>query len=203
MLAFLPLLLAPLLATAPSREPALEAGVLAEINFARTDPRAYAARLRVYRGYFRGRIVRYPGNPDGLLTAEGVWPVDEAIDFLEKQRPLPPLAPSDLLALAAGDHVAEIGPRGVTGHASANGDRAPDRVKRRGGGGNVGEVITFGPPSAVEVVRQLIVDDNVPDRSHRRILYEPELRFAGVRCGPHKRYRKMCVVNLGWSVNGK
>lgn len=182
---------------APARDLVLERAVLAELNFARTSPRQYAERLRVYRGYFRGRIVRYPGNPDGLNTAEGVRAVDEAIAFLRRQPPLPPLAGSELLTRAAGDHVAEAGPRGVTGHVSADGSRARDRVRRRGGGEYVGEVITFGPATAAEVVRQLVVDDNVPDRGHRKLVYAAEMRFAGVRCGPHRRYRTMCVANLG------
>lgn len=189
-------------ADAAPREPALERAVLAELNFARAQPRTYAGRLRTYRGYFAGKVVVYPGNPRGLRTAEGVAAVDEAIAFLERQRPLGPLAPSALLAAAAGDHVAEQGPRGATGHASADGSRASARVRRRGGGEYVAETITYGPPSAVEVVRQLIVDDGVPGRGHRRIVYSPEFRFAGAGCGAHRVYARMCVVNFGRTADG-
>ncbi|MBN8810932.1 MULTISPECIES: CAP domain-containing protein [unclassified Sphingomonas] len=196
---FLPLALA--IAIPP--QAGLEAAVLTEINFARTRPRDYAERLRDYRKFFRGRIVRYPGNPDGLRTAEGTRAVDEAIRFLERQPPLEPIEPSALLARAARDHVREQGPSGRTGHISADGGNPRARVQRRVGGDYVAEVITYGPPSAVEVVRQLIVDDAVPGRGHRRTLFAAEMRYAGIACGPHKGYRVMCVADLGRRPDGR
>jgi uncharacterized protein YkwD len=180
----------------------LESAVIAEINFARANPKTYARRLREYRKGFEGRIVRYPGNPDGLRTSEGVAAVDEAIRFLERQKPLGPVEPSRLLARAAADHVAEQGPRGVTGHASRTGERVADRVRKHGGGTYVAENITYGPPSAMEVVRQLIVDDGVKGRGHRRIVYSPEFQFAGAGCGIHKVYRRMCVIVFGRTAEG-
>jgi uncharacterized protein YkwD len=200
MPALLPLAL--MLATPAPPQAGLEAAVLAEINFARTRPRDYAERLRAYRKYFKGKIVWYPGNPDGLRTEEGVRAVDEAIRFLERQAPLEPIAHAPLLARAARDHVREQGPRGGTGHYSANGANPRDRVQGRGGGNYVAEVITYGPPSAVEVVRQLIVDDAVPGRGHRKTLYATEMRYAGVACGAHQGYRVMCVADLGRKPDG-
>jgi len=195
---FLPLALA----LAMPAQPGIEAAVLAEINFARTRPRDYAEQLRAYRRFFKGKIVWYPGNPDGLRTEEGVRAVDEAIRFLERQAPLEPIAPATLLARAARDHVREQGPSGATGHYSADGANPRDRVQRRGGGSYVAEVITYGPPSAVEVVRQLIVDDAVPGRGHRKTLFAAEMRYAGVACGPHRGYRVMCVADLGRKPDG-
>ncbi|MCW4460784.1 hypothetical protein OK349_03625 [Sphingomonas sp. BT-65] len=116
-------------------------------------------------------------------------------------RPSGPSAPLRC-SLAPRDHVEEQGPRGVTGHPSANGDRVRQRLVRRGGGAYVAEVITYGPPSAVEVVRQLIVDDNVPDRGHRRSVYAAQWAYAGAACGPHKRYKVMCVVTFARTANG-
>ncbi|MDP5278657.1 CAP domain-containing protein [Sphingomonas sp. DG1-23] len=182
--------------------PTLERDIVAELNFARSQPRRYAERLRDYRRYFHGKIVRYPGKPEGLRTAEGIAAVDEAIAFLERQAPVAALAPAPLLAQAAGDHVADQGPRGATGHHSKNGDDPRDRVRRRGGGNYVAETITYGPPSAEEVVRQLIVDDDVPGRGHRRTVFAAEMRFVGVRCGPHKTYRVMCVAEFGRKADG-
>jgi uncharacterized protein YkwD len=198
----LPLLSIALLLADPA-PPRLEAAVLAELNYARAYPQDYAERLRAYRKLFQGKVVRYPGNVDGLLTVEGVAAVDEAIRFLATQEPLPPLAPGALLARAAGDHVAEQGPRGATGHISADGANPGVRVGRRGGGSYVAEVITYGPPSAAEVVRQLIVDDAVPGRGHRKAVFAAEMRFAGVACGHHRVYRVMCVADLGRRDDGR
>ena len=69
-------------------------------------------------------------------------------------------------------------------------------MERRGGGRYVAEVITYGSRTAADVVRQLVVDDGVPDRGHRTILFDPEFRFAGVACAPHPEYREACVVAL-------
>lgn len=195
--------LLPIAAALASPGSAIEREIVAELNFARQHPREYAGRLRDYRRYFRGKIVRYPDKPEGLRTAEGVKAVDEAIAFLERQPPVPPLSPAPLLAKAAGAHVEEQGPRGATGHFSKNGDDPRDRVRRQGGGNYVAETITYGPPSAVEVVRQLIVDDNVPGRGHRRTVFAAEMRFVGARCGPHKTYRVMCVAEFARNPDGR
>lgn len=183
--------------------PYLSADVLEEINFARTQPRRYADTLRDYRRHFTGMIVRYPGNPDGLITKEGVRAVDEAIRFLEAQQPLPPLEHSALLALAASDHVRDIGPKGMTGHRSSMDGASPSaRLQRRGGGNYVAEIITFGPPSAIEVVRQWIVNDGNTNRGHRKSVFAEEMIFAGVACGPHRTYRVMCAAGLGRTADG-
>jgi uncharacterized protein YkwD len=195
--------LLPIAAALALPQPALERDVIAELNFARAQPQRYAQRLRTYRRYFHGKIVRYPDKPEGLQTTEGVAAVNEAIGFLERQKPIAPLSPAPLLAEAAGDHVAEQGPRGATGHLSKNGDNPRDRVQHRGGGNYVAETITYGPPSAVEVVRQLIVDDAVPDRGHRRTVFAAEMRFVGVRCGPHTVYRTMCVAEFARTPDGR
>lgn len=180
----------------------VETAIVAELNFARQQPGAYADRLRDYRRYFRGKVVRYPGSPTGLQTSEGVAAVDEAIAFLRKQAPIDALAAAPLLARAAGDHVREQGPSGGTGHISRDGSNPRDRVQRRGGGNYVAETITYGPPTAVEVVRQLIVDDAVPNRGHRRTVFAAEMRFVGVKCGPHKTYRVMCVAEFARTATG-
>jgi hypothetical protein len=52
------------------------------------------------------------------------------------------------------------------------------------------------------VVRQLIVDDGVPGRGHRTLLFSAEFRFAGVGCGGHRRYGHLCVVDLAATING-
>ena len=43
---------------------------------------------------------------------------------------------------------------------------------------------------------QLIIDDGVPDRGHRRILFSPAYTQVGVGCGPHPEWRRMCVLDF-------
>jgi hypothetical protein len=189
---------APILAQ-PSTDLASE--VLAEINRTRMAPAAYVQNLRVYRGYFEGNHVRFPGDPVLLRTREGVVPVDEAIRQLAGMAASPPVQSSPALARAAAEHVADIGPRGGVSHDGTDGSTAGDRIRRRGGGGATAEIISFGGATGAAVLRQFVVDDGVPGRGHRTILLSGNYRYAGVACGPHRTYRVMCVVDFAATVS--
>lgn len=182
----------------------LEQEVLAQLNFARTNPRAYADTLREYRKYFRGNIVRTPGRGEMVLTDEGVHAVDEAIRFLERQRPLPPLRHATILALASDDHVGDIGPKGLVSHNSSTDGAEPwDRVMRRGGGDYTSEIIAFGGMSAEEIVRMWVINDGSPDRGHREAVFDDEMHYAGVGCGQHRTYGVLCVTGMARTPNGE
>lgn len=189
-------------AQSPLDKTKLEHDVLAALNAARTDPSAYAGTLKTYRGYFKANIVVMPGNPVDYETVEGPVPVDEAINFLGGQPMLQALAPGDVLAAAAADHVAEQSVSGRTGHYSADGSSPGDRVVKHGGGALVAEVIAYGAVDAADVIRQLIVDDGVPDRGHRGVIFTPHLRYAGVACGPHPEFKMMCVIDMADTPDG-
>ena len=173
----------------------LENRVLEELNLARTAPATYAGRLREYRGWFAGRVVTVPGTDSPVLSREGTAAVDEAIRFLDRQKPLPPLHGDATLALAARDWVAAQGPRGGRGHFAANGKGPGERVMARGGGRYVAENIAYGPDEADLVALQLIVDDGVPDRGHRRTIYDGSYAYAGAACGGHAVFGTMCVID--------
>jgi uncharacterized protein YkwD len=180
----------------------LERDVLTEINYARQNPREYAAMLREYRSFFDGRVLFLPGDANGVITNEGTDAVDDAIDFLERQAPLPALSRGDLLVLAAQDHADDQGSFGGTGHVSRDGMSPGDRVRRRGGDIYVGEGIWYGSGDAGVVVRSLIVDDGVRSRGHRALLFQSDFRFAGVGCGAHRRFGNICVVDFSGTADG-
>lgn len=180
----------------------LERDVLAEINYARQHPQDYAEELRDYRRYFDGRVLFLPGDPNGVITNEGPNAVDEAIDFLERQAPLPALSRGELLVLAAQDHADDQGANGGSGHVSRDGATPGDRVKRRGGDIYVGEGIWYGNGDAGAVVRSLIVDDGVRSRGHRALLFQADFRYAGVGCGAHRRFGNICVVDFSGTADG-
>jgi len=196
-------LLVLLSAPAAARPATLAGAIVAEINFARTSPQAYAETLRRHRASYNGRHVDDPDEPASHTSKEGVAAVDEAIAFLERQPPLPPLASAPLLALAAADHAAAQRRSGKIGHFSANGDTPGQRVVRRGGGPYVAETIAYGFAVPVAVVRQLIIDDGVADRSHRAVIFDSRFRYAGVGCGRHPVYSAMCVIDFSPSPDGR
>lgn len=182
--------------------PDLEAGVLARINFAREHPQDYADQLRGYRDEFDGRVLYRRGDENGVLTQEGVSAVDEAIGFLERQAPLPPLSEGDVLAMAAREMAAMQDEDGSVGHVPHDGSTPGQRVQRHGGDIYVGESISYGFDEPDDVVMQMIVDDGVPRRGHRALLFAKNYRFAGVGCGEHPQYRFMCVVDLSGTATG-
>ncbi len=171
--------------------------LVAEINRARTDPAGYARHLRQFRTKFRGTLFRLPESDSYMRTQEGVRAVDEAIRALLRQRPLPPLAWSDGLAVAAQELVDEQGETGRTGHEIGSRFELRRRVERHGAwSGEIGEAIYYGPREPRLVVMQLLIDDGVRGRGHRKALLNPAFRQAGAACGPHPRYGDSCTVDF-------
>ncbi len=171
--------------------------VMEEMNRLRMDPQAYISVLEEYRAQFQGDQVIRPGRIT-IQTREGVAAVDEAIRFLRRQPPLPPLRPDRILSLTAMDHVVDQGPTGFVGHYGSDGWDFSTRAIRRGGDPYGGENISYGYDTAREVLIQLLVDDNIQDRGHRVNLFRPGYVRAGVGCGPHSLFYYMCVIDYGY-----
>ena len=159
---------------------ALDLEVLGEINAARTDPAAYAARLK--------------GSSDPEVL--------EAIAFLKRQSPLLPLKLQVALLTAASRHAADQGRAGTRSHVGTDGSSVRDRVVAAGARPTeVGEEIAFDADSGMGVARQLIVDSGVPDRGHRAGLFNASLTNAGVACNPHRSYRVICVIDVSGPIS--
>lgn len=178
-----------------------EAAVFSELNRLRADPAGMIPDLEDYRDRFDGTLVYGDAGEADFMTREGVAAVDEAMDALDRAPAVPRLATADLLARAAADHVAAQARSGQVGHMS-NGRGPPERATARGGGRFVGEVITYGHISPASVVRQLVVDDGVPNRGHRIEILSARYRYAGVACGAHPKWRTMCVIMLSETPDG-
>jgi len=179
----------------------LEQDVLDEINYVRTHPQDYADELRRYRDSFDGRMV--VDETGEHMTYEGARAVDEAIAFLDAQKPLDPLEPGSVLARTASDYARDQGRHGSMGHVSANGATPARRVAAHGGGIYVSETIAYGRSDPAGVVRSLIVDDGVRSRIHRAVIFMGFLRYAGVGCGPHVRVDYVCVIDYGQTPDGR
>lgn len=171
--------------------------VMEEINLARTEPLLYAGYLRDFRNNFEGKFYRMPGVVAVIETKEGVVAVDEAINFLGSQKPLPALEWFQNLAEAAAQLVEEQGKTGATGHNGLKSGGILVRAKRHAIKGRmIGENIAYGPNSARGMIMQLLIDDGVPNRGHRKNQFNPNFDSAGVFCGSHPRYETMCVIDF-------
>ena len=177
----------------------LEPEILKALNRLRADPAAYVATLREQRRHYRGNLLEIPGRID-LRTQEGVRPLDEAIVELESLHTnVGRVALSAGLSRAAFDHVTETGRRGLVDHSNFQ-----KRIDRYGTwSGAIGEDISYGRSEAREVVFDLIVDDGVADRGHRKSLLDTRWRYVGIACGFHARYGTMCVLDFASSYRDR
>jgi uncharacterized protein YkwD len=172
----------------------VEQSIIGEMNRARSNPPAYRKVLLRWRSRFSGKKARL-NDRLFLVTQEGTPAVDEAIQFLQKTRPVSTLKLSRGLTLAARDLVRDQGVRGTTGHQGSDGSTPFQRMARYGKWQKIaGENIAYGPGTAQAVVRDLIIDDGVRDRGHRVNMFQPQFRLTGVACGYHRQYRVMCDI---------
>jgi uncharacterized protein YkwD len=175
----------------------LEKGVLDELNLARTKPAVYADILREHRKLYKGRSICFPGQSVRIVTNEGVSAVDEAIRFLDRQKPQPPLQFSEGLAEAAAELAEDQGQGSATGHTGRKSGSMIQRIERHGEWkAEIGENISYGYHDPRLVVIQLIVDDGIRSRGHRTNIFKPAFRRVGIACGPHAGYRFMCVMDF-------
>ena len=155
--------------------------VIRELNLARENPKLYAtfaAESRPFHMIEHGRAV------------------DEAVRFLNKARPLPPLTLSPGMCRAATDHCVEQ-VAGQLGHDGNDHSSPGQRISRYGSwSSSWGENISYSQKSARGVVLALIIDDGVRSRGHRKNIFNPKFNYAGAASGPHARYRTVCTIDF-------
>ena len=157
------------------------AAVIKELNLARENPKLYATFVAESR-------------PSYMI--ERGHAVDEAVRFLQKTRPLPPLTLSSGMSRAAADHCAEQ-VEGQLGHEGNDRGHGGDRISRYGSWSTTwGENISYSRKNAREVVVALFVDDGTRSRGHRKNIFNPKFNYAGAAFGPHARYRTVCTIDF-------
>jgi uncharacterized protein YkwD len=171
-------------------------GVLAELNAARADPVAYAARLETLKPYYHGKTFAQPGHP-AVMTTEGAAAVDDAITYLRSIKPAPPLALNTTLMGTAARLAIDLGPTGGVGHTGSDGSTMRSRMQDAGLFATIMEEdISLAQATPEAIGRQLIIDDGVASRGHRTAIFSPNLTQVGIACAAHKTYGFMAVIDF-------
>jgi uncharacterized protein YkwD len=172
----------------------LEREVFDLVNQVRSNPKSLIPYLTESIDYFKGDILCLPGKVP-VTTLEGSNAFLEAINFLNKQKPVPKVARDNNLSHAAHDHVKDIGSKGLSSHEGSDGSSVTSRIERYCEWDTcVCENIEFGGSSAEEIVANWIVDDGVPKRGHRANLFLHNATHCGIALGSHTEFEHVSNI---------
>lgn len=161
-------------------------------NKVRTNPRSFIHVLERRLACFRGNQLYSDDKKSFVQTKEGPFGYVEAIEFLRTRKAAKPLKWSEELAMAARDHVNDIGEKGLVQTLGTDGSTPTERIDRYGKIDEAwAESNIFGAASAQEVVERLIVCDGQPTRGFRKSLFNEDLKLCGIATGPHATHDNM------------
>ncbi len=164
-------------------------------NAVRSDPDKFASLyVRELAGFYKGSYLEYPGEIT-IVTTEGIQPVNQLIGILGRQKTLGVLMPSEGLSRAASTHAADQAQTGEIGHMGSDGSDPFERMELYGDiTGYAGENISYGSDDGLRILLQLLVDDGVPSRGHRKNILSDNFSQIGVGIDLHPEYGSLCVV---------
>ena len=182
----------------------LEQQVILELNKVRSNPKQYAEDyLEELRTAYSGKLYTYPGQ-EPVKSQEGIRPLEECIQVLQKTAPVPIMNPAEGLSKAAKELVNDQQKHGGIGHITQNGSTPQKRIDKYGTWDICSaEDITYGSFEARQIVIALLIDDGVSDRAHRKNILNPCFRFVGVANGNHPSYLSMCAIDYAGDYRTK
>ncbi len=157
-------------------------------NLVRHNPQKFAELyVTEYIAYFRGREFHYPGLRKILLTREGARPAIDLYHQLLRTEPMDLLYPTPGLHKSARLYMDYLIENDARGHDGLGG--IGSRVSQFGlWKTKIGENISYGNFSAHDALLFLLIDDQVRDRSHRKVILLPEFRYVGTAKGMHPSF---------------
>ncbi len=168
--------------------------VLEELNKIRTNPRSYIALIQQVYDSYDGNSITYPNGDKFQARDLPAYP--EAIEYLQNQQAIGALSFSEEFAKAAEAHCNFQGENGQVGHTGKNGSSPFDRMREYADYNTAGENISYGHLNAVNIIIQLVVDADVPDRGHRVNIFNAGFGTVGIGMGTHPVYSYMCVMDF-------
>lgn len=175
--------------------------VLDEINFVRKNPSAFADKLLTFKNYFKGKIIKFPGQKVGNQTEEGFPAYEEAAKYLKTLKPTEEMIASKGLCKIAQDFL------------DANSDKSIEAIDEKGletfiqkygdYTGTFNNAFDFGSELPELVAVNLIVSDGDPSRGNRELLLDPELKKIGIATKKHDEYGKLTYIVSCTDFNNK
>jgi uncharacterized protein YkwD len=180
---------------------ALETAVIEEINQARSDPQMYVAYLEEYRKYMKDNVLSMP-NRQPLVTIEGIAAIDDAISELKKMPKGNSFAVSNGLSKVARQQVGDLQENISLKHFGKDGSGLEKRLMKIGFAGNAAsENISYRVDAAREVILNMIIDDGIKSRSHRKNVFSPIFKLFGIACGVASDKTTVCVAEFADSFD--
>ena len=175
----------------------IEREIVDELNAVRANPAVYSQNISALLPYYSGTLLRRPGIATPTVTKEGASAAREAVSVLRSQVKVPLLAFSAALSSAPRDLAEDQARHASVGHVASDGATPEQRIARYGSWtASYNENVDYGSfRTGRDVVVDLLIDDGVPDRGHRRNILDPSARVVGVACAPHPRYGSVCVID--------
>lgn len=134
-----------------------------------------------------------------ITKTEGISAVSDAINFVKKSPDLKPLYWNKYLSKVCKVHAQYCAKHNNTSHKNKKGEKASERMKKYGhvffGGA---ENIINGSNNPIESVLNLIIDDGVSDRGHRKNILAEAHRTIGVASEPHPSLGVVVVCNYAF-----
>jgi hypothetical protein len=169
------------------------------LNDYRKNPRLLSKHLEGLKRHLDKNKVLTEPNKIPIQMVEGEDVINEAVQYLNGLKSLPPFELDPYLCQSAQEHVDDIGPRGLLSYQSSDGTEPEDRIGKFGNYIEaLGENIDFGPNDAQGVIVSLTLDDGEEERPHRDNLFKADYRKIGIACGPHKTEYQMCVMDFAF-----
>lgn len=166
--------------------------ILKELNYARENPKEYADKLLSYKQYFKGDIMRIPGQT-AIKTNEGFAAFEEAAKILQNSSPL--------CALSFNVHLNEIANEALSSIVKSNDADAANNInideligKRGQIAGQFSQAVDFGSATPDLVVVNLIVDDGDLNRGNRGNILNPKFTITGIAHSTHKTFHHCTVI---------
>ncbi len=172
----------------------MEIAVIDELNQARQNPLKFVGYLEEYRKAMKGNILYLP-NQNGTIMNEGATVIDDAISDLKKILKTDALVVSKGMFKAANLQLTDLKENSALSHKGKDGSDAEVRLFRFGMPGAIyAENISYKAATARDVVMNMILDDGLKNRPHRKNVFSPKFKKIGVACGISNQNDMICVA---------